>query len=382
MSPRESVPHPSPHKAQRASQTIAEKRLTVGWPLGILGLLAAFLLGPSDSKAQGCVIARGGGGAMILEGVGFLERGELQVSVAYRYLHSDRHFVGDEEQTHRQKEDTQVENHSHFIDLTATYAVNQRLWLNLTFPFVSHERSSLYEHDRMNRYSTYSGGLGDIRLTSTFWVFNPGDHPRGNFSLGAGFKAPTGDYKAKDVFHRPGGPESRYVDSSIQPGDGGWGAVLEAQGFFSFTGLLSAYANGFYLINPKELVEETGYSVPDGYMARAGLSYVVWPGVLSRAVEAQEDDLGLSLALSLGGRIEGVPPRDVFGGDLGRRRPGYAVGIEPGLTVTKGRYFASLTTPVAVYRNRQQSYPESLVGRHGDAAFADFTVNLTVAIRY
>ena len=46
----------------------------------------------------------------------------------------------------------------------------------------------------------------------------------------------TGDSRAKDVF------ESRqangtivanqdYVDQSIQPGDGGWGVILQAQGF-------------------------------------------------------------------------------------------------------------------------------------------------------
>jgi len=103
-------------------------------------------------------------------------------------------------------------------------------------------------------------------------------------------------------------------------------------------------------------------------MARAGASYVVWPSQ--------------GLSLSLGGRIEGVPPTDVFGGDLGFRRPGFSVGIEPGISWSSGRYFAELTTPVAVYRNRQQSYPESLVGRHGDAAFADFSINFAFSMRF
>ncbi|HAV62714.1 MAG TPA: hypothetical protein DCY13_10145 [Verrucomicrobiales bacterium] len=333
----------------------------------LAGLLAIASV-PRHAAAQGCVIARGGGGAMVLGGDGFLESGDWQLNLAYRYFHSDRHFVGDVEQTHRQEEGSQVDNYSHFIDLTATYAVNRRLWLNLTLPFVSHERSSLYEHDRTNRHSTYAAGLADLRLTSTFWLLDPETHHRGNFSIGAGVKAPTGDYTAADVFHRPGGPELRYVDSSIQPGDGGWGAVLEAQGFFAFTETLSAYANGFYQVNPREQVEETGFSVPDGYLARAGANYVVWPSQ--------------GLSLSLGGRIEGVPPTDLVGGDLGRRRPGYSVAVEPGVSWARGRYFASLTAPVAVYRNRQQSHPESLVGRHGDAAFADFSINLGFSVRF
>lgn len=338
------------------------------WQLTGITCLLAGILSPIHSFSQGCVISRGGGGTMLLGGDGFLEPGDWQLSLAYRHFHSDRHFQGDVEQTQRQEQDTQVENFSNFIDLTTTYAVTKRVWLNLTLPFVSHERSSLYEHDRTNRFSTYSGGLADVRLTSTIWMLNPEEHHKGNFSLGAGVKVPTGDYTATDVFHRPGGPQIRYVDSSIQPGDGGWGAILEAQGFLMLTESLSGYANGFYLINPREMVDETGFSVPDGYMARAGLSYAVWP--------AQ------GLALSLGGRIEGVPPTDLFGGDLGFRRPGYTVGVEPGISWTHGRYYAELTTPVAVYRNRQQSYPESLVGRHGDAAFADFSINFALAVRF
>ncbi len=330
--------------------------------------LLALVLFPSNLFSQGCIIARGGGGAMIIGGDGFLDQDGWLAGLSYRYFHSDRHFVGDQEQPQRQELDTQVENFSNFLDVNGTYAVTKRFWLNLTVPFVWHERSSLYEHDRTNRYSSFSGGLGDVRLTTTVWLLAPETHQRGNFALGAGLKAPTGDYTATDTFHRPGGPQERPVDSSIQPGDGGWGAIIEGQGFFSFTHRLSAYGNGFYLINPRELIPETNYSVPDGYMARAGLNFVVWPAH--------------GLSLSLGARIEGVPATDLFGGNLGFRRPGYSVGIEPGITWVRGRYYVSVTAPVAVYRNRVQSYPESLVGRHGDAAFADYSINATFSVQF
>lgn len=334
------------------------------------GGLLIFLSSPADVFSQGCVIARGAGSAMILEGEGFLEAHQWQASVSYRYFHSHRHFVGTEEQYYREDEDTQVENHSHFIDLTATYAVTKRIWLNLTVPFVYHDRSSLYEHDRMHRYHTQSGGLADVRLTGIVWLLNPDTYHAGNFAVGVGLKAPTGDYKATDIFMRPDGPTLRYVDSSIQPGDGGWGIVLEAQGFHHIVGNANAYLNASYLINPREMVPDTGFSVPDSYLLRGGVDYAIWPSQ--------------GLSLSLGGRVEGVPPQDAIGGSLGRRRPGYIVSIEPGITYTHGKFSATITAPVAVIRNRQQSYPESLRpdDRHGDAAFADYTINASFAYRF
>lgn len=155
------------------------------------------------------------------------------------------------------------------------------------------------------------------------------------------------------------------MDSSIQPGDGGWGFYLGTEGFLAIAGNLSSYLQGFYLFNPREMVGETGYSVPDSYMGRIGFNYVVWPEQ--------------GLALSVGGRVEGVPSEDVIGGSLGRRRPGYSVGVEPGVSWTKGRWFASLTVPIAVYRNRTTTYGQE---NPGDAAFADYSINFTGAMRF
>ncbi|HSH15007.1 MAG TPA: transporter, partial [Verrucomicrobiae bacterium] len=75
--------------------------------------------------------------------------------------------------------------------------------------------------------------------------------------------------------------------------------------------------------------------------------------------------------------------KDLIGGDEGRRRPGYAISVEPGITWSKGRYFASLTVPIAVERNRQPDYG-SLDGMTytGDSAFADYTINASFAFRF
>jgi hypothetical protein len=84
------------------------------------------------------------------------------------------------------------------------------------------------------------------------------------------------------------------------------------------------------------------------------------------------------LALSLGGRIEGVPPEDAIGDSEGRRRPGYAISIEPGISWTYKRTSLNVTAPVAIERNRQNNYQ----GRSGDAAFADFMILSSITYRF
>jgi hypothetical protein len=65
----------------------------------------------------------------------------------------------------------------------------------------------------------------------------------------------------------------------------------------------------------------------------------------------------------------------LIGGSGGRRRPGYAVSIEPGLLFIKNGWTVSFSAPVAVYRNRT---PDS-TGQEGDAAFADFMTLFSVS---
>lgn len=307
------------------------------------------------------------------QGNDYLEAGHWQASLAYRWLPSDRHFVGGVEQPQRQADDTQVENNVHTFDFTATYAVTKRFSLALTLPFVFAERTSKYEHLGNNpptnpRFTTQASGLGDLRLESSFWVLDPDKHTNGNFAFGLGVKAPTGNYEATDIFTRSTGPTLRYVDSSIQPGDGGWGMLLEAQAFQKVFDRTFAYMNATYLMNPREMIHNTGYSVWDSYLLRAGLVYSIWPSK--------------GLSLSLGGRVEGVPAEDVIGGSEGFRRPGYSVGIEPGITWTHNKITVVVTAPVALERNREKNASDLRTGRHGDAAFADYIISSSIAYRF
>jgi hypothetical protein len=292
----------------------------------------------------------------------YLEKGDWQAQLAYRWLRSDRHYLGDDEQEHREAEASSVVNNVHTFDLTATYAFNKRFSLSLTLPFVTAHRSSLYEHDRTNRYTMSSGGLGDLRLVGNYWLLDPEKHGKGNIAVGLGFKAPTGDYKDADIKYRPTGPALDYVDNSIQPGDGGWGILLEFQAFQKLFDRTFAYATATYLLTP-EGQNSIGNSIWDAYVARVGLQYAIWPEQ--------------GLALSLGGRVEGVPAHDWIGDTEGRRRPGYAVSIEPGVSWSYKKVSVNVTAPVALYRNRLD-----YLGRPGDAAFADYIITSSITYRF
>jgi hypothetical protein len=334
------------------------------------GFAALFLgasLLPNLASGQGCVIARGGGGAAVLDGTGFLEAGDWQVSLAFRHFKSHRHFAGSVEQVHREINDTEVINDSFFYDWTLTYAWSKRLSFGVTIPFVDHDRSSLYEHLGNNsgqRFHTKASGLADVSVRASYWLLDPEKYSRGNISFSVGLKTDSGNAEKRDIFIRQSGPTERYVDSSIQPGDSGVGATAEVQAYYHLGGQWTAYGSAFYLFNPEGRNERTGFSIPDAYMARGGFDYQL-PAVKG-------------LSLSLGARIEGVPGVDAFGNSRGSRRPGFATSVEPGVSFSKGRYSGSLTVPVAVHRNRTTTFGQLTAG---DAAFADYTINLSVSMR-
>jgi hypothetical protein len=80
------------------------------------------------------------------------------------------------------------------------------------------------------------------------------------------------------------------------------------------------------------------------------------------------------MAAKFGMRYEGVKVRDLIGGSLGFRRPGYALSVEPGMQFERGKTTWSLNIPVAVQRNRKRSVPDLMQGKAGDAAFADYLI--------
>ena len=341
-----------------------------------------------------------------------------QASVGYRWLHSDRHFIGTDEQEERQAEGSQVENDLNTLDFGLTYNVNQRLSFTFDIPYVDNDRSSaVRKPDRtiVGRSHVQATGWGDMRLSANWWLWDPAGHlggsaaaaatgkgkapmapgaphgRRGNIRVSIGVDAPTGDKDVKDYrsIYDPatGGvkqaSEKTIVDQSIQPGDGGWGIPIDLYAYYQCSDRLTAYFQGSYLITPEEQngvptgrsnPYEAIMSIGDTWMARTGFEYSLVP------------DKGISVSLGL--RTEGQPVYDLFGGSGGFRRPGMNIAVEPGISWMWKDWSASLSVPVTFYNERFQSVADKQlqastgVPRHGDAAFADYYVMMSISKKF
>ncbi len=353
-------------------------------------ILTLFSISCYKSNAQGCVAIRHFSSCVgnNLEN-NLLQKGDLQIGLNYRYFKSFRHFRGTEEEPDRIANNSEVINQSHAWDYFLTYGISNRLYTSITIPTVLNSRSSLYEHGRQERNSTYSRGLADIRLGVGYWLFDLEKHTNGNLAVGLGLKLPTGNYNASDIFYNvgPNGePQVRPVDQSIQPGDGGFGITLDIQFYQKISNNLFAYGGGFYLLNPKEtngirtfretlspiLENEAIMAVPDQYSIRSGLSF----------------SASNAISTSLGARFDAVPVKDIIGGNDGFRRPGNVLSIEPGIAYMQNNLTLNLNLPFAVRRERPQSVTdrqtEMATGqpRNGDAAFADYLINFGISYRF
>jgi hypothetical protein len=352
-----------------------------------ISLFALVILLSLDGFSQGCVAIRTTGG--YCSAPEHTDHAKWLLSMNNRYFKSFRHYSGTEEQKQRVDEGTEVINHQYTMDLALTRIINSRWSFMIDVPVLSNTRSSLYEHKNVGRYTTRDFGVGDIRFAAYAWLFAPEKMYKGNVQIGAGLKLPTGNYNYQDYFQltdstRVLGP----VDQSIQLGDGGTGMTLELNTFFNFSSRFSIYGNFFYLSNPREqngvstarggtpsasaiANRSEVMSVPDQYMARTG-------------VNVNLDHF----TVSAGMRYESIPTYDLIGGSNGFRRPGRILTVEPGVNFHSGRTTVFLFVPYALYRERMQSVPDKLntarTGRYtiGDAAFADYSVNVGAAIKF
>lgn len=357
-----------------------------------VGVISSLVLG------QGCVAVRHmscsvGTGA---NSSSMMHPGQWQVSMGFRSLHSYKHYVGAVYQPQREAAGTNVINDQQAFDLGVTYSVTDRFSVAFNLPLTFNSRSSLYEHygnalsanPLQKRFYTNSNGIGDARLTASYWVLDPLKHMKGNFSIGLGVKLPTGNWNVQDEFHRRKSDGTDYtitkaVDQSIQLGDGGVGINLEIQGYQQLFSRTSLYYNGFYMSNPKNVNSASNVapdktvtdemvrymSSPDQYAGRVGLNYVV--------------SAKAGIGATLGARIEGVPAYDLVGGSDGFRRPGFIFSVEPGVSYSTAKNTFFVSVPVATQRNRIKSANDRLTpGKHGDAAFADYIISATVTHRF
>lgn len=363
-------------------------------------ILAAVLLclGISIDKtnAQGCVAIRSTGGLCTMDEhpddstmTHDHNNGSWLFNSNNRYFRSFRHFIGKQEQRQRIAQGTNVINHAYTQDLTLTRLFNARWSALVDVPVLDNSRSSLYEHGNIDRHSTHSFGVGDIRFATYAWLFNPEKAKKGNIQVGLGIKFATGNYNYQDYFYNVGPNGTKRlgpVDQSIQLGDGGTGITAEVNSYYNFSHTIGVYENFFYLSNPRDIngvstarggtasataVANTSdvMSVPDQYMVRGGFSF----------------ETG-HFAFLAGARIEGLPARDFIGGNDGFRRPGYIFSGEPGINWRSRNVSVYAFVPIAIIRDRTVSVADEITTRltgvptHGDAAFADYVVNIGMTV--
>ncbi|HEX8710281.1 MAG TPA: hypothetical protein VF730_00320 [Terracidiphilus sp.] len=341
-------------------------------------LLLAFCLQPC-AHAQGCVAAHSPqpvisgldptNSATIAHSSGTNFLHGLTVSVGYRVYNSYRHYVGTVYQPQRQTQHTAVVNHVNLFELDLNYQVTPRWSLLTTIPALAATRHGTRTDNNYYR----SGGIGDMLVGAQMWVWRPPTESHGNIAFSTELKLPTGINDAKGTtITRSGTAQTEPFDESIQPGDGTWGFNVATEAYREFFWHTSGYFTGSWLFSPQDTTGVKTFRSAPGEDVVSATDQYLWRGGVSRPVTGVK--LLRGLALSLGGRMEGVPVRDAFGSSNGFRRPGYVISIEPGMMYDRGRWGFFASGPWAMERNRKISVTDIENHSHGDAAFADYTV--------
>lgn len=337
------------------------------------------------AHAQGCIAARSNQGIMdeLCDGNTFSSSSgsnhdpewlrRLTVNVGFREFNSFRHFIGTDEQTQRALNHNQVENHQLLFDIGINYQISHRWSLIADVPVLQGSRNQIYSPVGVYRV----GGIGDMQVGVQSWLFRPPTESNGNVALSGSLKIPTGICDGKSSAVLNGQTITAVADQSLQPGDCRWGFTLATQAYRQIWFHTMLYFQGSWLFNPadtngvptfRSAPQESVMSVTDQYLFRGGFSHGV-PGVRH-------------LSFSFGGRMEGIPVRDAFGSSNGFRRPGYIISIDPGIMYSFRRTTISVNGPWAVERNRRRSVPDIERGKHGDAAFADYTLIAVLSHRF
>jgi len=322
----------------------------------------------SRADAQGCEpirfitpVSLGGAGRA------YQPAREWQLTLAYRRLKSNDWFIGTEESSSSAPGGQPPVFDIHTLVADVAYAINDRYRVRLSVPVSTGSLSRVWP-DQTYREQTATG-IGDVTLISEAWILSPRAHERGNVAVGLGVKAPTGSHTVESQFYTATGAIDYPADQTIQPGDGGWAILLQAQGFRQITERLHGYAVASYMASPKARTDVEWrpgsgeyWSVPDVYSARLGGAFSVWP------------DQGLTV--SLGGRVDGIPVHDLLGGgdEDTIKRTAYVVFADPGVSLTRGKGTLTVSVPYRLQVNRQKSLYEQRTNGLNAGGFAKYLV--------
>jgi hypothetical protein len=302
-----------------------------------------------------------------------LKAHQWQIDFTYRYLPGGPWYVGTQATPSAAPHGQPVHLHINSFELSVDYGVTDRFNVTLDVPFQYATQSYVYPD--LHYHEVSAGGLGDIGFYGTYWLLNPKKHLTSNVSVSLGVKTPSGNNEVMGNFWNANGSVTRApVDQSIQLGDGGWGVTFQAQGYKQLFHRTTGYANGLYLLSPKDAtnvpspVSGAVLSVPDVYSARAGMAYAISP------------EHGLSA--SLGVRIDGIPVDDIAGKSDGFRRPGYNLYIDPGVSYVHGRNIFAVNLPASVYQDFKHSNLDVKIHRVGGGDLATYLVLAQYSYRF
>lgn len=344
-------------------------------------LLVAFLLSAAPLHAQGCIVARSP--EQMLPGIsegelptgqgGYISPHHFVVTMGERHQFSYQHYVGDVYQEYRAQAQTQVENRINLLDFDLMWQWTPRVSLEFDTPVLYASRKT-----QNSPVEYQASGIGDVILGANVWLLNPAKRHIGNVSVGLGVMMPSGNDAVQNTVNTnttgTGSPTlvTAPVDYSIQPGNGGWGLVMQWQTFQVVGRRFIMYSDGDYIasqggtngvrrgatINPSQPLNNY-VARSDQYLLEAGTAYPM--------------QFIHGLAITSGPRFEGVPADNLFPtSNDGFRRSGFAVSVGPGFEYSRGRGVLTGGIYRAVHRDRTVSYPDSVYGAHGDAAFAKY----------
>jgi len=292
------------------------------------------------------------------------------MTFGYRYQESYLHFVGT---VASKATGPQTGNVYHLLDLGIERQISRRWSVFGSIPVVFSHRDQLYPPAAKVVVNSFS----DASVGARAWIFKPPTESGDNISVGMSLKIPTGAYNLATPAVSGGKTIIATADQSIQPGDGGTGFTVDIQGYKRTPFRTELYFVGLYLFNPRDTTGVSTFRRQNGEQIMSVTDQYLFRGGIGRALPKVR-----GLAGSIGGRIEGVPVRDAIGGSTGFRRPGYAISVDPGLLYSRGTYSFSANVPVAVERNRKRSLSDYMNNAHGDAAFANYAIIVSMSKRF
>jgi len=354
------------------------KKLRIAFPFALL------FLGILSLHGQGCILARSPEqtGLPTDQG-GVLQPGHFQFTIGERHQFSYQHYVGDVYQEIRAQAHTEVQNRINLVTLNLTYQVTPRISVEIDAPWLFASRKS-----QSSPIEYQSSGFGDTIIGVNSWLFNPEHVSKGNASIGLGLYIPSGNDDVQNTTNTnttgtgPATNVTAPVDYSVQPGTGGWGAVMQWMGYRRISHDLTLYTDGDYIamqggtngVQRSATLSTTqplnNYdAIADQYLLEAGLEFPI-PQVRG-------------LVVTVGPRWEGVPAYNLFPvSNDGFRRPGYAVSAGPGLEYVRNNNILNIGIDKALHRDRTGSYPDSVYNTHGDAAFAQYIWLASITHRF